>query len=116
MPVQKPSKFNDFVTVIRRVAVDLERGAWRAGGGSYRASSLYRDSTADEIDWDPEPEVKISTIGIKKRAKLVSCAVLLARKKKGLYLRYRHSGHRIHAYAFLEPLGLWSTSEQTDEE
>jgi hypothetical protein len=116
VPVQKPSKFDDFVTVVRRVAVDLERGARRAGGGSYGASSSYGDSTADGMDWDPEPEVKISTVGIKKRAKLVSRAVLLARKKKGLCLRCGHLGHRIHACAFLEPLGLRSTSEQTDEE
>jgi hypothetical protein len=93
MPVQKPLKFNDFVTVVYRVAIDLKRGAWRVGGGSYRASSLYRDSIANEIDWDLELEVKISTMRIKKRAKLISHTILLARKKKGLYLYYRYLGH-----------------------
>jgi len=103
IPVEKPENFEGYVTIIRRVVLDLERGHgkgyWSTDIGSY-------DTT---IDWETAPEVRIASMS-RTHIKRVSKDVIKARKEKGLYLRYSNTSHRIRNCTYLVPVRLEADS------
>lgn len=103
IPVEKPENFEGYVAVVRRVALDLERGHgkghWSTDIGSY-------DTT---MDWETAPEVRVASAS-GTHAKRVSKDVIEARKEKGLCLRCGNTGHRIRHCTYLAPVGLEADS------
>lgn len=93
IPVEKPENFESYVAVVRRVAMDLERGR-----GIGQPTSSY----ASTMDWETAPEVRVASTGI-HRAKRVSKEAIEARRAKGLCLRCGQTGHRIRDCTFLPP-------------
>ena len=101
IPVEKPEKFEDYVAVVRRVAMDLERGRgksqWSTDTGPYDIG----------MDWETAPEVRVASNGASgTHAKRVSKDVIEARKAKGLCLRCGNAGHRIRECTYLPPVGM----------
>jgi hypothetical protein len=95
--VEKPENFEGYVTIIRRVALNLERGHSK---GHWDASSYDTG-----MEWETAPEVRMaSTSGT--YTKRVSKDVIKARKEKGLYLRYSNAGHRIRNCTYLALIRL----------
>ena len=101
IPVEKPENFEGYVTIIRRVVLDLERGYSK---GHWDASSYDTG-----IEWETAPEVRIASTS-RTYAKRVSKDVIKARKEKGLCLRYSNAGHRIRNCTYLALIGLESHS------
>jgi hypothetical protein len=105
IPVEKPEKFEDYVAVVRRVALDLERGrSGKMPWSSSKVGSASYDTSSSLMDWETAPEVSISASGT--RAKRVSKDILEARKKTGSCLRCGNTGHRLKDCEYLPPLGL----------
>jgi len=101
IPVEKPEKFEDYVAVVRRVVMDLERGRgksqWSTDTGLYDTG----------MDWETALEVRVASNGASRtHAKRVSKDVIEARKSKGLCLRCGNSGHRIREYMYLPLVGM----------
>lgn len=95
IPVEKPDDFEGYVAVVRRVAMDLEKG---------RGIGHLPSSYSVGMEWETAPEVRIASSGI-HRAKRVSREVFEARKAKGLCLRCGQDGHRIRDCVYLPPKG-----------
>lgn len=98
IPVEKPENFDDYVAVVRRVAMDLERGHSKGYG--------VADATSYDtgMDWETAPEVRVASAS-GTHAKRVSKDVLEARKKNGACLRCGNTGHRIRECTYLPPIG-----------
>ena len=82
--VEKPENFKNYIIVIRRVVIELERG--RSISLSINNRVLYSNN---RIDQEVAPEVRVVALGVKNnslRAKRVTKDILEARKAKGLYL------------------------------
>jgi len=82
IPVKKPENFGDYVDVVKRVALDLERSKgkvqWSTGNGF-----MSGGSKGTAMDWETAPEIRIGTLGVESgsvRAKRVSKDILDARK------------------------------------
>jgi hypothetical protein len=103
IPVEKPENFEGYVTIVRRVVLDLEqgygKGYWSTDIGSY-------DTT---MDWETAPEVRVASAS-GTYAKRVSKDVVKACKEKGLCLCCGNTGHRIRNYTYLALIGLESHS------
>src|SRR6266536_2643820 len=98
IPVEKPENFGDYVAVVRRVAIDLERGH----GKGYWSTDIGPNDTG--MDWETAPEVRVASAS-RTHAKRVSKDVIEARKSKGLCLRCGNAGHRIRECTYLPPTG-----------
>lgn len=96
IPVEKPENFEGYVAVVRRVALDLERGH-----GGYRTTDM--GSYDIGMEWETAPEVRVGSVS-GTHAKRVSKDVIEARKRKGSCLRCGNDGHRIRDCTFLPPI------------
>jgi hypothetical protein len=108
IPVKKPEKFEDYINVVRRVALDLERSKGQATGYGF-SSSGSKSTTTGSMDWEAAPEVRLATLGVESssvRAKRVSRDVLDARKAQGLCLRCGNRGHRVADCEYLPPVAV----------
>jgi hypothetical protein len=101
IPVEKPENFEGYVTIIRRVALDLERG--------YSKGHWDTSSYDTRMEWETALEVRVASVS-RTYAKRVSKDVIKARKEKGLCLRYGNTSHRIRNYTYLALIGLESHS------
>jgi len=61
------------------------------------------------MNWETALEVRVASAS-GTYAKRVSKDVIKARKEKGLYLRYRNTGHRIRNCTYLALVGLEADS------
>lgn len=102
IPVEKPENFESYIAIVRRVAMELERG--RGTSLSYDNGILPGDNG---MDWEVAPEVRVAALGAESkglRAKRVSKDVLEARRANGLCLRCGNTGHRIRDCSYLPPV------------
>lgn len=103
IPVEKPAGYNDYVSVVRRVAVDLERGQKKWSG---TVASYGGRSHGGGMEWETTPEIRLATSSTGTAAKWVSKETIQARKKQGLCIRCGLPGHRIPDCEYLPPKEL----------
>ena len=96
IPVEKPENFEAYVAVVRRVALDLERGHSKGHG------SIDIRSYDTGIEWETASEARVASTS-RTYAKRVSKDVIEARRSKGLCLRYSDPSYRIRECTFLPP-------------
>ena len=96
IPVEKPEKFKDYVTIVQRVVIDLEQGR----GKGYQSTDTSPYDT--RIDQETVPEVRVGSTS-RTHVRRVLKDVIKARKSKGLCLRYSNTSYRIQEYTYLPP-------------
>ena len=84
IPVEKPENFEGYVTIIRRVVLDLERGYSK---GHWDASSYDT-----RMEWETALEVHMASMS-RTYVKRVLKDVIKAYKEKALYLRYSNTSY-----------------------
>jgi hypothetical protein len=99
--VEKPENFEGYITIIRRVVLDLERGHSKG----HWDTSLYDTG----IEWETALEVRVASTS-RIYIKRVSKDIIKAYKEKGLCLRYSNTSHRIRNYMYLALIRLESHS------
>jgi hypothetical protein len=90
--VEKPENFEGYVTIIRRVVLDLERG--------YSKGYWDTSSYDTRIEWETTPEVRIASAS-GTHVKRVLKDVIKAYKEKGLCLCYGNTSYWIRNYMYL---------------